>query len=114
MPTALSDLNPQTFQDFMGRVQADPALRVEVIRGIADVGFIAVLKQHFTLSASQQKQLDPLAGGGGPAKHWDQLLTMALNTGGDITLVHGETRQFDLELHADILGAHIDVSIHCS
>ncbi len=114
MAEVLQELTPKTFEAFMERLRADGSLSLEVIRGLDENGFVAVLRQFFQLSDSQTAQLEPLEARGAGAARWEQLITMAIVSGGNITIVHEGRRSFDLELHADfpILG-HVDLSIHC-
>jgi len=113
MQDPLPPLAPQSFEAFMDRIRDDPALRIAVAQGITDQGFVAVLEQYFELSDRQQELLRPLQSGRGAASHWEQAITTALISGGDISLVHEGRDSTDIELHAHFGVIDIDVSIHC-
>lgn len=111
--SSLEPLNPDTFAAFMERVNADAELKADIISGIGAIGFVAVLEQYFELTERQQALLEGLKTGRGAARHWEQLITLALNSRGEISLVHGGD-SFDLELQASIpFAGEIDLSIHC-
>lgn len=115
MPEELPGLTPQSFETFMDRLREDASLKAEVVEGIAAKGFVAVLEQFFELSATQKEQLQPLKAGHGAATLWEQWLTTALITNGNISIVHEGRESVDIELHGHIplTDIAVDVSIHC-
>ena len=113
MSDELPELTPKTFEAFMDRVRDDPAFKVAVTQGIAEDGFVAVVARYFQLSDRQRELLEPLASGRGAARYWEQNLTTALLSGGDISLVHEGRDSTDVEIHVHIGIVDFDVSIHC-
>ncbi|MFJ9550815.1 hypothetical protein [Streptomyces erythrochromogenes] len=108
---ALPELNPETFSQFIDKVNEDHDVKLGIIQGVQTSGFAHVLEQHFALSEFQRSQVKAVGSGSKGTATWDQLLTLALTTNGKITF--SQKGNGAPELQAFVRSVEVDIHIEC-